>query len=199
LVKASVDAKDTRALLLSAAAKLFHENGYATVSLRQIAGEIGIKAGSIYYHFDSKEAILSEVLEEGTRLIAESTKKSVEAVPANAPFREKLTAALTGHLHGLLQVSNFASANIRIFGQVPERVRKRHRVARRAYRDYWQAILDEAQRKGEIRPNLDLSVWRLFVGSALNGTIDWYRADRGSFEKLVKQIAAIVCDGIVND
>lgn len=41
---------------------LFSEHGYDGVSIRQIAGEVGIKESSIYNHYASKEAILDAIL-----------------------------------------------------------------------------------------------------------------------------------------
>ena len=41
---------------------MFSEHGYDGVSIRQIAGEVGIKESSIYNHYASKEAILDEIL-----------------------------------------------------------------------------------------------------------------------------------------
>src|SRR5450759_3559345 len=51
----------SRDSILEAAAKLFRRQGYSATTLRQIAAMAEIKAGSIYYYFDSKEAILNEV------------------------------------------------------------------------------------------------------------------------------------------
>jgi AcrR family transcriptional regulator len=48
--------------ILDAAAELFSEQGYAGTSTRAIAMAVGIKQASLYYHFDSKERILSELL-----------------------------------------------------------------------------------------------------------------------------------------
>ena len=42
---------------------LFSEYGYDGVSIRQIAGEVGIKESSIYNHYRSKESILDSILE----------------------------------------------------------------------------------------------------------------------------------------
>jgi AcrR family transcriptional regulator len=50
----------SRQSVLEAAAKLFRQQGYSATTLRQIASMAEIKAGSIYYYFDSKEAILDE-------------------------------------------------------------------------------------------------------------------------------------------
>src|ERR1700727_1573345 len=54
----------SRQSVLEAAAKLFRQQGYSATTLRQIAGMAEIKAGSIYFYFDSKEAILDEVLDQ---------------------------------------------------------------------------------------------------------------------------------------
>jgi len=51
----------SRDSILGAAAKLFRRQGYSATTLRQIAAIAEIKAGSIYYYFNSKEAILDEV------------------------------------------------------------------------------------------------------------------------------------------
>lgn len=48
----------TREKILKVAAKLFSESGYKQVTTRDIAGVVGIKSASIYYHFSSKGEIL---------------------------------------------------------------------------------------------------------------------------------------------
>src|SRR5271154_5122899 len=53
-------AQITRRLILEAAAALFREKGYAEVSLREIAQAAGMKTGSLYYHFESKESLVEE-------------------------------------------------------------------------------------------------------------------------------------------
>ncbi|MEX1288680.1 MAG: helix-turn-helix domain-containing protein, partial [Acidimicrobiia bacterium] len=61
-----------RTRILDEAARLFLAQGYAETTLRDIADAVGIKAGSIYYHFDSKERLLGEILDQGIdRITAE--------------------------------------------------------------------------------------------------------------------------------
>ncbi|MDH4584419.1 TetR/AcrR family transcriptional regulator [Pseudomonas sp. BN415] len=43
---------------------LFAKQGYGQVSMRDLAAQLGIKAGSIYHHVESKEALLFEFIEE---------------------------------------------------------------------------------------------------------------------------------------
>ena len=49
---------DTKSLIFDTALRLFAAEGYDNVTMRQIAGAVGIKAGSMYHHFKSKEQIL---------------------------------------------------------------------------------------------------------------------------------------------
>ncbi|EJN34710.1 transcriptional regulator [Pseudomonas sp. GM78] len=46
------------------ALELFARCGFSRVSMRDLAAYLGIKAGSIYNHIDSKEALLFELIEE---------------------------------------------------------------------------------------------------------------------------------------
>lgn len=53
---------DTRQRILDISARLFACHGYAGTSIRDIAQELGVTKAALYYHFDSKEAILTEML-----------------------------------------------------------------------------------------------------------------------------------------
>ena len=55
----------SRQQILAVAATLFCARGYAGTSLRDIAAAAGMKAGSLYYHFASKEELTAEVLRIG--------------------------------------------------------------------------------------------------------------------------------------
>src|SRR6476620_7964965 len=52
-----------RAELLDIAAKLFAERGFTNTTVRHIADAAGILSGSLYHHFDSKEAMVDELLD----------------------------------------------------------------------------------------------------------------------------------------
>ena len=55
-----VSIKSTKSQIFNASLRLFGENGYENVSVRNIANAVGIKAASIYTHYESKEKILEE-------------------------------------------------------------------------------------------------------------------------------------------
>jgi AcrR family transcriptional regulator len=186
----------TRDQILTHAARLFRHQGYAGTTLRQIAEAAGIKAGSIYYHFGSKEDILGVVLDAGIEAVTTAVTTRIAALPATASFRDKIAAAIDGHLYGLLHHGDFTSANIRIYGQIPPAAKARHRVVRQAYARYWDDLLQDAVTAGAVRTDTNLAVIRLFLIGALNWTVEWYNPNRGSFKTFSAQINAIVFDGI---
>jgi AcrR family transcriptional regulator len=186
----------TRDQILQHAARLFRHQGYAATTLRQIADAAGIKAGSIYYHFGSKDEILGVVLDAGIDAVMTAVTTRIAALPPGASFRDKIAAAVDGHLYGLLHHGDFTSANIRIYGQIPPAAKARHRVVRRTYARYWDELLQAAVAAGAVRTDANLAVIRLFLIGALNWTVEWYNPKRGSFKTFSAQITAIVFDGI---
>ena len=55
---------DTKSRILDVALTLFSEKGYANVFVSEIAERVGIKAPSLYKHFESKQAIFDALIQE---------------------------------------------------------------------------------------------------------------------------------------
>ena len=55
---------NTKKEILEAALELFSVQGFEATSISQIAGAVGIRKASLYSHFDSKQAILDELVKE---------------------------------------------------------------------------------------------------------------------------------------
>jgi AcrR family transcriptional regulator len=55
---------DTRARIQQVAVELFTEHGYDGTSLREIAERIDVTKAALYYHFKSKEDIVSSLMED---------------------------------------------------------------------------------------------------------------------------------------
>lgn len=76
---AADDSADTRARLLRYAREVYLEGGAAHFSLREVARRVGISAPAVYRHFDSKEALLSAVCQEGFRTFSTYLMRSLAA------------------------------------------------------------------------------------------------------------------------
>ena len=55
---------NTKKEIIEAALELFSVQGFEATSISQIAGAVGIRKASLYSHFDSKQAILDELVKE---------------------------------------------------------------------------------------------------------------------------------------
>lgn len=63
LLPPTADHDGTLRRFLEEAVRLFAERGYPGVSIREIAGPIGVKPSALYAHFPSKEAVLEEIID----------------------------------------------------------------------------------------------------------------------------------------
>ncbi|QDQ96672.1 TetR/AcrR family transcriptional regulator [Tomitella fengzijianii] len=71
-------AEATRRQILDAAAEIFAENGYIKANLGDIVSRADVTKGALYFHFDSKESLAREIVDERDRRIA-GTRRAIEA------------------------------------------------------------------------------------------------------------------------
>jgi AcrR family transcriptional regulator len=195
----TVEEGASRRLVLDGAARLFRREGYAAVSLRDIAAESGMKAGSLYYHFESKEVIVVEVLNIGVRRVHAAVAEAMAAVPPSAPIAERLCAAIGAHLRALHESGDYTSANIRIFGQVPPAIRRSHMPVRRAYEAVWTELLRNGVAAGALRGDMDIATLRAFLLGAMNTSLEWLVPRRGTVARVAGELSRIVLNGAAAD
>jgi AcrR family transcriptional regulator len=188
--------EQTRERLLDAAAKVFRDKGYAGARLADIARQADMHTPGVYYYFSSKEDLVEEVLRVGVARARAYVQERVAVVPQDSPALDRLRAAIEGHVLMVLEIGDYTSANIRIFGQVPDDVRARHLADQRAYGNVWRGLLEDARAAGEIRPELDLSIIRMLILGALNWTAEWYRPGSETAAEVAREATTMICEGI---
>jgi TetR/AcrR family transcriptional regulator, cholesterol catabolism regulator len=181
-----------RRQILDAAAYLLKHRGYEAATTRAIATAVGIKGGSIYYHFPSKDAIVGEVVNEGVRVVYDAVEKAINALPASAKPRRRLEAAIKAHLLSSLEHSNYTSASIRSFVFLPDSVRQGCRIERRRYEALWGKLVGELYEAGLIDPDISPESVRLLLLGALNWAGEWYRPDRMGIDDISRDFAASI-------
>lgn len=60
--------ENTRQKIVDAAIDVFSEVGYAAAGLGEVIARAGMTKGALYHHFDSKEALATAIIEQGTSL-----------------------------------------------------------------------------------------------------------------------------------
>lgn len=182
--------------IVDSAAKVFRNKGYIGATLTDIAATAGIKAGSLYYHFSSRDELVEEVLLLGTRRVIDAIEDAVARCPPDATWRERIEAAAVAHLTMALQYDDYTAATLRIFAQVPGEIRTKHKIYQEVHGRIWRNLLRGAAQAGEIRADIDLTVARLLFIGSMNWSIEWYKAGKVTPEDIARQLVAIFFDGM---
>jgi len=164
------DRSNRRDDVLEAAAALFASKGYAATSIRDIAQQVGILSGSLYYHFASKEELLLEAHARGVAQVTEAVESALAGAGAS-PW-ERMTAACRAHLDVLLGPSPFSQV---ITPQFPSHfdgdVRATLLQQREGYEDIFRELVSALPLPAPVSPRL----FRLSLLGALNWTPTWYQ------------------------
>ena len=75
---------DTKVLILDVAERLFADSGFIATSLRDITSEANVNLAAVNYHFGSKEALLTAVMERRFRPINETRLQLLDELEASA-------------------------------------------------------------------------------------------------------------------
>lgn len=186
----------TRERILRAAARTFRQQGYTAASLRDIADQAELKAGSLYYYFPSKEALAEAVMDEGVMGARRRAERAVAELVPGADALAAVEAAFRGHLNYLLEEADFAVATLRMLHQTPDLVRNRHMRKQRAFGRFYAQLFDRAREAGLIRPEFDLSALRMLLLGALNWSPEWFDSDGLSADELVLQLGLLMRRGL---
>ncbi|MBT7667162.1 MAG: TetR/AcrR family transcriptional regulator [Rhodospirillaceae bacterium] len=189
----------SRGQILDAAARMLRRQGYGNTTLRAIAEVAGIQAGSIYYHFASKDEIMDAVLERGVRAVYEAVRARLAALPDETGHLSRIEVAVTAHLEALLSHGDYTSASIRTYGEVPEAFQQKSQPLREAYVVLWQDLLGAAQADGAIRSDLDTSLLRTLLLGSLNWTVEWYDPSQRPVGDIAAQAVDVLFRGVKPD
>ncbi|SLN32240.1 TetR/AcrR family transcriptional regulator [Oceanibacterium hippocampi] len=154
--------------IMAVAARLFSSKGYSDASMRDIAREVGMLPGSLYYHFPSKEALFAAAHGASVAAIRERAEQAVAEV--EEPWA-RLEAASAAHLEALLQQAAEARIVIIDFSTFPEKLRRELVRQRDAYEALFEALIDDL----DLPTEQDRRLLRLGLLGSLNWVPKWYR------------------------
>jgi AcrR family transcriptional regulator len=182
---------------LQIAAGLFAERGFRNTTVRDIADAAGILSGSLYHHFDSKEAMVDELLDTFQLRLFDSFE---EIVVSDRSPRAKLEAvvrvsfeAIDQHHSEVAIFQNDASylSGFERFGYLAERNERFERL--------WRGVLAEGISSGELRQDLDVDLVFRFLRDTVWVAVTWYRPGGAlSADQVADQYLAILLEGIAH-
>jgi AcrR family transcriptional regulator len=161
-----------RAEILRRAAAVFRERGFHGAGMREIARDLGMTPGNLYYYFASKDDLLYECQRQALDTLQVGVERAA-AAPGGAAAR--LRAAIHDHVLCLLVETGGSAAHLE-FRALPGP--RRAGIARRrdAYERALRRLVADGVRAGEFRP-VDEKLATLAILGALNATVTWWRPD----------------------
>ena len=174
---------------------MFSRQGYQSTSLKEIAAAADMKAGSLYYHFASKEALMVEVLDQSIQFISDTVAEEIEKLPDDYSFEMGLRAFMRGHLTAILEHPDYTTTTIRNNGQIPKAVQISAHKKREHYEQQWRNLMTQGKTENVIREELDEQLFRLMVLGCLNWSSVWYKPNAATIDDLVEQYADIFLNG----
>ena len=151
---------------IRAAAGVFSDKGFHGASTGDIAERLGIRQGSLYYYFDSKEEALEEVCLYGLQQYTENMDAIADGTE---PFETKLFAIVSNHLGSYRSRSEALKVHNDERLYLPPERRRRLKAIGSHYREQLEAIINEGIAAGEVRDSVDSHFMAQSVIGMCNG------------------------------
>ncbi|MEU7040892.1 TetR/AcrR family transcriptional regulator [Streptomyces varsoviensis] len=186
---------ERRGELLATAAEVFAAQGYNATTVRRIADEAGMLAGSLYYHFDSKESMLDEIL---TTFLDELWARYDAVLAAGLDPRRTIEALVT---ESFREIDRHRAA-VAIYQKESRHLAAQPRFgyltdSQRRFEEAWLGTLERGVAAEVFRADLDIRLTYRFVRDTVWVAASWYRPGGAhSPEEIARQYLSMVLDGI---
>ena len=180
--------------IINVASRLFNEKGYKTVSMRDIATAMDIKAASLYNHINGKQEILSEII---LKVAEEFTTGMENVVGENSSAVEKVEKVIEMHIDITVNYSEALAALNNDWMHLEKADLSAFVKMREDYEENFRKIIKQGIEAGEIKPNHP-EVILFSILSTLRTLYLWYQK-RGKLDVniLKKDMVSVLIKGIV--
>lgn len=180
--------------IIAAAAKLFKEKGYHATTIQDVADEVGMLKGSLYYHIKSKEELLYLVTKEPIRELIERQKKLTES---GLSPQQKIIEFIRLHLQAFDANYPHMFVFLQEKASLSEPVQAEVAGIDFRYEAMLEAILQQGVDSGHFRRELDLKMMAFSILGMCNWMFKWYyKGGRLTIDEIGHHMAEIVLNGI---
>ncbi len=188
-------AKNKRDEILIQAANLFRKKGFSGTSMQDIARDVGILKGSIYYYFNSKNEIFREVLNKG---ISPVLKNAEFIMAKDLSPAEKLRELLRSHIDYIMH-DNYS---LILYFQEKEKISvqdiKKYIESRNKYEKIFKDLLAQGIKQG-VFPKVDITLTVYAILGMCNWIVQWYNPKGSRSPKdIIDHMVYLICDLMLN-
>ncbi|MFZ2512638.1 MAG: TetR/AcrR family transcriptional regulator [Gordonia sp. (in: high G+C Gram-positive bacteria)] len=192
----SPDGMSRRDQLLGIAGALFADRGLRSTTVRDIADTAGILSGSLYHHFDSKEAMVDELLRG---FLDELFTRYREIASAGLSAAETLRQLVIASFESI----DAHHTSVAIYQNEARQLADQERFAyigerNTEFRDLWESVLRRGVDDGEFRADLDVELVYRFLRDTVWVAVRWYRPGGPMpVDEVADQYLTVVLDGLL--
>ena len=190
----SLDKSLRKQKIIDTAAVLFHRKGYASTTLDDVAGELGISKAALYHYVGSKDELLSIIY---TQAFDNVLKDTYEISGTDLPPDEKLRVLIRNHINNIIikDLSMF-SVFFSEESQLPEKDFKKIREEKKKYTRIVEDIIAEGISKGMFK-KADPTLQAYAILGMCNWIYKWYKPDQTNYmpEKIADHFIALLQQG----
>lgn len=174
---------------------LFSEIGYERATVRMLAERLGIQAGSLYSHIQSKEEVLYWIVLDVAEEFFEYGRR---AINPESTVVEQIRALSRSHM----RVISSKRLEVQVYFQEWKKLGTEHRgkivELRNEYESLLEGLLAEGNLSGEL--SCDPKFSSRLILSSLNSTLTWY-SETGPMtsETIADSIIEIFLGGLARD
>ncbi|MFF4826733.1 TetR/AcrR family transcriptional regulator [Streptomyces sp. NPDC001312] len=186
---------ERREEILATAAEVFAAQGYNATTVRKIADAAGMLAGSLYYHFDSKESMLDEIL---STFLEDLWGRYDAVLAAGLGPRETIEALVT---ESFREIDRHRAA-VAIYQKEARHLQMQPRFgyladSQQRFEKAWLGTLERGVAAEVFRADLDVRLTYRFVRDTVWVAASWYRpGGQHSPEEIARQYLSMVLEGI---
>jgi AcrR family transcriptional regulator len=157
------------------ASELFHANGYAATSVREIARALDIQGASLYAHVASKEDLLWSIVDGAAAAFEQAVDRALADTLSDDPV-ERVAALVEAHVETITADPERSSVFVTEWRHLSPDRRDTIGVRRDAYERRLRDLVADGQAIGAFAA-VDAALAATFLLTALNGIATWYRPD----------------------
>lgn len=163
----------TRDDILDAATQIFSEKGFHAASMQDIAEAVKLQKASLYHHVNSKQEILTAILDRALDLLIERIE-AVIALPL--PPEEKLRKAIRSYLQAMVEHRGLAAVLLLEHRSLDAEAAAHHIPRRDRFERLWRDLIQEGLDAGVFCCSDPVIAARGVLG-VMNWTITWYKPE----------------------
>lgn len=186
---------NTREMILEIAFQGFLEEGFEKISLNELIKRTGLTKGAFYYHFNSKDELLGEILRKYFHSYIENNIDHISDFDGSIVDKMNFAIKSITNIHARIREINPESVDPKAFLLLfqeglkrDEQLREHNLHSQNKLLKSLTALISQGQKDGEIRDDIPPKEIAYLLNATVKGSMfEWTMSKRESLENVLKE------------